>query len=474
MKRRNILKELLTTVFGSTTVKISGGKIFKSGDLFSTCDFSFDSLEKYTTLFKIAFLKDKPEIQKPNYPPEEFQRAESIQRLFAYLESYRYDLNFPKPDAPRANETAFKAAISILSAIFSKSDNTDKFAIANEDISSKFRETISLIKDNLAAYDIKASFDAVKASNTPIAFYDTEYSSDDSQYNYYLPIFGEFVIPKLPKIIYPVLLSIFIDTSKNYDKNSQLIFHCLTSSFFPYNKNNELLSPTNALYLTKPLSLKTIKRFPISFNYITHLDEDTIMNKYKSGNGDVLKYLVTEKAIKQYVDHNAPLIAEYEKSLVDYMDDLIRRVLDLQWLYNNSEKSIEKCREEVEKILIGYPEVYSYIDDCSEDVIRKQLLAILHRAIVFITFFININGELIAKFATTHKCEGHIKYIKGKIYGNSFKELTALSEKLKGTPTEAPKSLYECYYYTSSNELADLLNSISSYKNLLIKSKNSP
>ena len=472
MKRRNILKELLTNVFGSTTVKPTGGKIYKSGDLFSTCDFSFYFLEEYTNLFKIAFLKDKPEIQKPNYPPEEFQRGESIQRLFAYLKSYRYDLNFPKPDAPRANETAFKAAKSILSVIFSKSDNTDKFAIANEDISSKFRETISLIKDNLAAYDIKASFDAVKASNTPIAFYDTEYSSDDSLYNYYLPIFGEFVIPKLPKIIYPISLEIFIDTSKNYDKNSQFIFNCVTSSFFHYTPNNELLSPTNALYLMKPLSLKTIKHFPISFYYITHIDEDTIMNKYKNTNGEVLKYLVTEKAIKQYVDHNAPLIAEYEKSLVDYMDDLIRRVLklDLKWLYSNAEKSIEKCREEVEKILIGYQEVYSYIDGCAEDVIRKQLLAIIHRAIVLITFFININGELIAKFATTHKCEGHIKYIKGKIYGNSFKELRALSEKLKDTPTETPKSLYECYYYTSSNELADLLNSINSYKNLLIKS----
>ena len=181
-----------------------------------------------------------------------------------------------------------------------------------------------------------------------------------------------------------------------------------------------------------------------------------------------------KKAIKQYVDHNAPLIAEYEKSLVDYMDDLIRRVLklDLQWLYNNSEKSIEKCREEVEKILIGYPEVYSYIDDCSEDVIKKQLLAILHQAIISTTSFINKHGKLIAKSAITHNCEGHIKYIKGKIYGNNFKELTALSEKLKGTPTEAHKSLYECYYYTSSNELADLLNSINSYKNLLIKSKN--
>lgn len=82
MKRRNILKELLTIVFGSTTVKISGGKIYKSGDLFSTCDFSFDFFEEYKNLFKIAFLKDKPEIQKPNYPPEDFRRVESIEKLF--------------------------------------------------------------------------------------------------------------------------------------------------------------------------------------------------------------------------------------------------------------------------------------------------------------------------------------------------------------------------------------------------------
>ena len=71
---------------------------------------------------------------------------------------------------------------------------------------------------------------------------------------------------------------------------------------------------------------------------------------------------------------------------------------------------IEKCREEGEKILIGYPEVYSYIDSCSDEIIRKQLLSILHNAIVIITQFINTNGEAISNFAITHKCKSHIKY----------------------------------------------------------------
>lgn len=147
--------------------------------------------------------------------------------------------------------------------------------------------------------------------------------------------------------------------------------------------------------------------------------------------------------------------------------------LDLKWLYNNSKKEIEKCREEVEKILIGYPEVYTYIDGCSDEIIEKRLLTILHHAITEITDFINNNCEDVAGYANAHNCEKHIKYIKGKVYGNSFKELTQLSEKLKAVPNKEPHSLYERYYYTSSNELYDLLNSIRTYKHYFKKSKNS-
>lgn len=276
-------------------------------------------------------------------------------------------------------------------------------------------------------------------------------------------------------IITPILLKIYIDLSKSYDKNSRFFLNTLTSVFDHFGENVKQNSSFDEFYLQKPLSLTTIKHLPSEFKYVTHLDDATILNKYMYTNEYNLKDLVTEKAIKQYIDHIVPLIVEYEKSLVAYIEDLIKRILslDLKWLYNDSEKKIEKCREEVEKILIGYPEVYSYIDGCTEDIIRRQLLAILHRAIILATSFVNENGQFIAKSAIKHNCERHIKYIKGKIYGNSFKELIALSEQLKETPTEAPKSLYECYYYTSSNELADLLNSISKYKNLFKKSKNS-
>ena len=135
--------------------------------------------------------------------------------------------------------------------------------------------------------------------------------------------------------------------------------------------------------------------------------------------------------------------------------------------------NFQMSREEVEKILIGYPEVYSYIDGCYDEVIEKQLLTILHQAIIEITTFINNNGKDIAGYANAHNCEKHIKYIKGIVYGNRFKELTDISEKLKAIPSKEPHSIYECYYYTSSNELYDLLNSIIKYKNYFKKSKNS-
>ncbi|MBR6581890.1 MAG: hypothetical protein IKK66_11410 [Ruminococcus sp.] len=475
MKRLVIFKEFLITIFGSTTVKATGGKIYKSGDLFSTCDFGFKFFKEYSKLLEIAFLKDEPEIQKPNYSSEDFQRTGSIQRFFAYLKSYSSMLTLPDVKEIYANTFAYRAAIKILEAIFSKSNSTNKFLIENEDISENFRKALGYIKDNLVARDINAALNAIDATNSKNYFYDTDYSNDNSQYNYSLHIEDLSVIPKVSRIIYPITLGIYIDPSKRYDNNSPYIFNLVTSSFTPFNKDNVQTVATDELWLSKPLSLVGIRYFPLSFDYVTHLDDATLINNYKCANKYVLNQIVIEKAVKQYTDYMAPSIAEYEKSFVDYLEDLIRRVLslDLKWLYDDSKKKIEKCREEVEKILIGYPEVYLYIDGCSDEIIRKQLLTILHHAITETTQFINTYGESISKYAVNHNCESHIKYVKGKVYGNSFKDLTDLSGKLKDIPTKEPHSLYECYYYTSSNELNDLLNSINNYKALLKKPKKS-
>ncbi|WP_028515125.1 hypothetical protein [Ruminococcus flavefaciens] len=475
MRRIDTFKEFLITIFGSTTVKATGGKIYRSGNLFSTCDYGDKALEEYVNLLKIAYSNRDSKIQRPNYPPEAFHRTESIQRFFAYLKAYNSTLTLPDVNDSYANIFAFKAAITILDAIFSKSDSTNKFKVENEDISGIFRKALDYIKANSVARDIKAVSNAVDVAKSKNYFYDTDYSNDNSQYNYSIHVVEFSVIPKVSRIIYPISLGIYIDPSKRYDDNSQYFFNLTTSSFAPFNKGNAQMVTTDEFLLSKPLSLVGIRYFPLLFDYVTHLDDATILNNYKCANKYVLNQFVIEKAVKQYTDYMAPSIAEYEKSLVDYMEDLIRRVLslDLKWLYNNSEKKIEKCREEIEIVLIGYPEVYSYIDGCSDKIIRKQLLTILHHAIVEITQFINNNGKDISKYAITHNCENHIKYVKGRVYGKSFKELNELSEKLKETPTEGPHSLYECYYYTSSNELADLLSSISNYKNLFKKSKKS-
>ena len=475
MKRIDIFREFLKTIFGSTTVKATGGKIYKSGNLFSTCDFGDKAREEYVSLLKIAYLNKDPQMQRPNYPPEVFPRTESLQRFFVYLKAYNGSLSLPDVNDTYASTFAFKAAITILEAIFWKTDSTNKFLIGNEDISENFRKALGYIKDSLGARDIKAALNAIDATNYKNYFYDTDYSNDNSQYNYSLHIEDLSVIPKVSRIIYPITLGIYIDPSKRYDNNSPYIFNLVTSSFTPFNKDNVQTVTTDELWLSKPLSLVGIRYFPLSFDYVTHLDDATILNNYKCANKYVLNQLVIEKAVKQYTDYMAPSIAEYEKSFVDYLEDLIRRVLslDLKWLYDDSKKKIEKCREEVEKILIGYPEVYSYIDGCYDEVIEKQLLTILHQAIIEITTFINNNGKDIAGYANAHNCEKHIKYIKGIVYGNRFKELTDISEKLKAIPSKEPHSIYECYYYTSSNELYDLLNSIIKYKNYFKKSKNS-
>ena len=164
-------------------------------------------------------------------------------------------------------------------------------------------------------------------------------------------------------------------------------------------------------------------------------------------------------------------INKYELSLISYTDDLISRVikLNLSWIYSNNKKSVDKCKEEIEKILIGYPEIYTYFDSFSDETITKQLLAILHNAVKEITKFINDNGHTISKCVNNHKCSEHKKYLKGKINGNKFKEFKKLSEDLVQNIYKVPQSLGERYYYTSSNELNELLEALRTYYDLLKK-----
>lgn len=69
MKRKDILNELLITIFERTTLKPSDGKIYCSGNLFSSCQFNNDEYEKYVKLLQIAFCDHNPQIQMPSYPP---------------------------------------------------------------------------------------------------------------------------------------------------------------------------------------------------------------------------------------------------------------------------------------------------------------------------------------------------------------------------------------------------------------------
>lgn len=181
MKRIDIFREFLKTIFGSTTVKATGGKIYKSGNLFSTCDFGDKAHEEYLNLLKIAYLNKNPQMQRPKYPPEAFPRTESLQRFFVYLKAYNGSLSLPDVNDTYASTFAFKAAITILEAIFWKSDSTNKFLIGNEDISENFRKALGYIKEALVARDIKAVFNAVDRDNSKNYFYDTDYSNDNSQ-----------------------------------------------------------------------------------------------------------------------------------------------------------------------------------------------------------------------------------------------------------------------------------------------------
>ena len=78
MKRKDILKELLEAIFGGTTVKPTGGKIYRSGNLFSSCKYNDTDRDTYINLLQITYLDDDPKQQSPHYDPIDFNRKQSI------------------------------------------------------------------------------------------------------------------------------------------------------------------------------------------------------------------------------------------------------------------------------------------------------------------------------------------------------------------------------------------------------------
>lgn len=171
MKRIDIFKEFLIAIFGSTTVKNSGGKIYRSGDWFSTCDFGDKAFDNYRSLLEIAYSYKHPQIQRPNYDPEDFNRTDSIKHFFVYLKSYKDSLTLPDITDTDANTFAYQAAITLLVAIFTKSDSTGKFSVGNEDISSEFRNALDNIKGMSIGSNINDLFNALNQSDYYI--YDT-------------------------------------------------------------------------------------------------------------------------------------------------------------------------------------------------------------------------------------------------------------------------------------------------------------
>ncbi|SEH88997.1 hypothetical protein SAMN02910265_03214 [Ruminococcus flavefaciens] len=480
MKRKDVLSELLMTLFSRTTVKPGGGKIYCSGNLFSSCQFNRDAYDQYVKLLKIAFVDNNPQIQKPSYNPIRFDRINSLTRFEAYLRSYDVDITFASTGNSTSSPRAYDAALELLKAIFSPSTATKIFIIEKEDISKEFTSALHSIRKMQIGSNISSFLDSVDTIPQPCFIYDTSYTNDKTQYNRSLLInTTEDMFSDVP-IIKEISLNIWIDENGKYDYKSESLYNSITSPFMCYNEEQGVTinnSGNNSEYfIKKPVSLVRIKNsFPNMFYFVTHLDQKTVFNKYQCSDESELINIITRRGRNQYFEGFKDILSQYELSLVEYTDDLIKRLLsiDLLWLYDNKQKQIEKCKEEVSKILIGYAHVFSLIDMCSEEVIIKQLIAILHHAVTETTKFIENNGRFIAECAVKHNCEGHINYVKNKSYGNKYKQHTALSEKLKQVPNTEPRTLYESYYYTSSNELDRLLNAISKYKNYFKKSKKS-
>ena len=470
MKRRDVLREFLKAIFESTTIKPSTGKIYKSGDLFSKCIYDEKYMDLYVKLLKIAYRDTAPKQKSVSYDPTDFPRTESISRFFNYLRSYKDDISLPKCNETASGEFAYKAALEILFAIFSKSDKSSKYEIEDEDISINFRNALDRIQYLYNNSQTRSN----PCNNYPSRFYDADFKAE--QCNYSISVMAGEILDGIEELYLPIGMKIYLSKTGKYDKKTSFFFNKITNLFYSDNSKKNINS--NEIFLYKPLALSGLKiDIPPMFEFFTYLNENIIVKEYNCNDNYSLKERITDKAKSQYKKYIVDaLLPEWKQNLVCYTEDIIKRVmkLDLKWLYNNEEKDINKCREEVEKIVIGYPEIFSYIDNCSEDIQKEQLLIILHHAVKEITEFINKRSELITQCAINQEWLKHRKYIKGLVNGKKFKALKIFSESLSCDNIKEPNSLIDIYYYTSSNELSQLLVSVESYYRRLKNAKEDP
>ena len=462
MKRKDVLREFLVCIFNKTTVKPSKGIIATSGDLFSKCRFSHTDFKNYMKLLHIAFMEENPMIYNPNTKgvggAKQFKQAESISRFFVYLESYGKTINSDKLE--RKNEFAFTSASSILSAIFVKSNNSNQVDIEEEDISIAFRNALDSINVNpfLPSGDPMFDFYTIKDDY----IYDTDY--DKSSCNYSIPV------NVTTQVLYPIKVRILIDKNRKYDVNAPFFLKLAVGSFHCLHGASENILG-EAFYIEKPISFFNINSLPMSFLFATYLDEETIINYDSTYDCRQLIKIIERKANSQRI--NMLRETTYFADLENYSTDIIKRILglDLKWLYGDDEKTLDKCKEEIEKIIVCYNELYTYFDSCDETVAVRQYLTILHHAIVEVTNYLNENMDFIASCVANNECSDHIKYIKGIINGTKYKEFVVFSEGAVDNETNEPECLGEIYYYTSSNELSQLLQAIRGYYEALKKSR---
>ena len=98
-------------------------------------------------------------------------------------------------------------------------------------------------------------------------------------------------------------------------------------------------------------------------------------------------------------------------------------------------------------------------------------VAVAPTLLAYVKAFVKLSS-LISRCAIIHDCSKHIRYVKGKVKDSNLKKLDHLIEnQADGNNDSDVKTLRDLYYYTSSNELRELLNILREYKGYFKKSR---
>ncbi len=477
MYRQDALRELLKIVFGVTTISVTNDSfITYQGKWFSNCSYDDRAYEKYCELFKLILLSDSPQIIDKNSDADtKFDKSEAISSIIQYFEMYNisiaevYETFSDKSYFYKWLYEIFKE--NLLPVILISDSNKAELKITKENISKEFQESLKEIEMKIAQRHIRANMEP----KAEIILYDLNYRKEEC--NLKINCLGLFPSDIMDRMLslQPIMVLFYYPFCPKGNSVSYLDF--FQESILAPNTKSYSFEETKAGYnkIRLWLSKKKIKQnsfYSENYIFLTYLDEKQIL-AYNCISPEDLNNIIRQKAKNRLrVEIQSRYIA-YCQDVFEFVDDVLRRIfsLDFKKMVRFNDCKVEEIKEELQKVIVNFGQLYLILNDYDEECYRKQSYLIIQNIIFAAIKMLERQGEIFSKefneqIAGSEKLKNHKRRIKSYCSSDNLLKAIEIEKKMeKEHPCEYknPVSIEDIYDYRIPGMIKKLKDAAEKY-----------